>query len=228
MNIKIKKIINYTIILFLIPALVITSAILINGNRYDIVMSLIAVLAVIPIFIKYEKAKINVKEMVVLAVMIALSVSGRMLFSAVPSFKPVTAMVVITGIYLGAEAGFLTGSLTALISNFFFGQGPWTPFQMLVWGLIGFLAGVLAKYIIKNVVTIIICGVVSGILFSVIMDLWSTLWLYGYFDISLYITQLTLSLPNTVIYAVSNVIFLLVLQKPIGKKISRIKIKYGI
>lgn len=78
--------------------------------------------------------------MLILSVMVALSVLGRFAFSVLPHFKPVTAIVVIAGMYLGAESGFLCGALSAVLSNIMFGQGPWTPFQMFSWGLIGLLA----------------------------------------------------------------------------------------
>ena len=90
----------------------------------------------IPYYFKYEKKKPQTRESVVLAVMIALTVASRMLFAFSPGFKPVSAMVIICGMAFGRESGFLCGSLSAVVSNFFFGQGPWTPFQMLAWGII--------------------------------------------------------------------------------------------
>lgn len=60
-----------------------------------------------------------------------------------PNFKPCSAIIIITAVAFGPEAGFLTGALTAFVSNFIFGQGPWTPWQMFTWGLVGFLAGIL-------------------------------------------------------------------------------------
>ena len=97
----------------------------------------------IPYYFKYEKKKPQTRESVVLAVMIALTVASRMLFAFSPGFKPVSAMVIICGMAFGRESGFLCGSLSAVASNFFFGQGPWTPFQMLAWGMIGWISGIL-------------------------------------------------------------------------------------
>ena len=77
----------------------------------------------IPYYFKYEKKKPQTKESVVLAVMIALTVASRMLFAFSPGFKPVSAMVIICGMAFGKESGFLCGSLSAVVSNFFFGQG---------------------------------------------------------------------------------------------------------
>lgn len=83
------------------------------------------------------------EKVVVIAVMIAMTVASRMLFAFSPGFKPVSAMVIICGMAFGRESGFLCGSLSAVASNFFFGQGPWTPFQMLAWGMIGWISGIL-------------------------------------------------------------------------------------
>ena len=88
---------------------------------------LLAAVSCIPYYYKYEKKKPQTREHVVLAVMTALTVISRMIFAPVPGFKPVAAMVMICGMAFGRESGFLCGSLSAFVSNFFFGQGPWTP-----------------------------------------------------------------------------------------------------
>ena len=66
-----------------------------------------------------------------------------MVFAPFPQFKPVAAMVIITGVTLGGESGFLVGAIGAFVSNFYFSQGPWTPWQMFSFGIIGFVAGVI-------------------------------------------------------------------------------------
>ncbi|MDE6149645.1 MAG: ECF transporter S component, partial [Ruminococcus sp.] len=105
-------------------------------------------------------------------------------------------------------------------------QGPWTPFQMLTWGLIGLFAGILSNTLKKNKAWLLIYGAVAGILFSMLMDIYSVLWYDGGFNLSRYIVTVASSLRFTVIYAVSNVIFLIILTKPIGKKLQRINDKY--
>ena len=111
-------------------------------------------------------------------------------------------------------------TFSALISNFYFGQGPWTPFQMLAWGIIGFLAGILRNKL-KNRFFLSLYGIFAGLLYSIILELWNVLWYSNSFDINLYLTFLLSSLPHTAIYAVSNVIFLMVMYKPIGSKLKR-------
>ena len=80
----------------------------------------------------------------------------------------------------------------------------------------------------NNKIYLSIYGFLAGISFSLLMDIWSTLWMYGSFNLSRYLASVTTALPYTALYAVSNVIFLLLLTKPIGKKLERIKTKYGI
>ncbi|WP_263618311.1 ECF transporter S component [Solibacillus merdavium] len=164
----------------------------------------------------------------IIAVMSAISVTGRALFVITPGFKPVAAIAAITGFSLGAEAGFLTGAISALVSNMFFGQGPWTPFQMFMWGMIGFIGGLLGRTgIMHKKIPLILFGIFAGILFSFGMDIWGTMSLYGVFSMEAYIVALTSAVPFTIVYAVSNVIFLLILARPIREKLERINNKYG-
>lgn len=178
-------------------------------------------------FVVFERKKTSVYQIVLIAVMTAMSIAGRFVFAVIPGFKPVTAIVVITGMYLGCEGGFFCGALSALITNFYFGQGPWTLFQMLIWGLLGIAAGVLAKPLKRSRVFLAFYGVCAGIVFSLFMDIYSTIWMAGTFRWSVYLTMIASSLSFTVIYAVSNVIFLTVLAGPIGRKISHAYIKYN-
>lgn len=179
------------------------------------------------LFIIYEKKKTSVHRLVLMAVMTAMSVAGRIVFAPFPGFKPVTAVIVLAGMYLGSEAGFFCGALTALVSNFYFGQGPWTPFQMLVWGLIGILAGAFSAPLKRDRLILMIYGVAAGVLFSLIMDIYTTVWTVGAWSWSFYFIAIGSAAPYTVIYAVSNVVFLLALSKPLGKKLERVAEKYG-
>lgn len=224
----IKKRLGLCLCLVLIPLTVFAGTLLLEQNRYDIVMLLVAVLSIVPFFLRFEHKRQNVRELVLVAVMTALSVAGRFLFAPVPGFKPVTAIVIITGLYLGWEAGYLCGSLTALVSNLYFGQGPWTPFQMAIWGLIGLFAALLAKQLCASRILLCIYGVFSGVAYSAFMDVWSTLWYDGYLNIARYLALLITALPFMAVYAVSNVVFLLMLTGPIGRKLTRIKTKYGL
>ena len=179
----------------------------------------------IPYYFKYEKKKPQTRESVVLAVMIALTVASRMLFA----FKPVSAMVIICGMAFGRESGFLCGSLSAVVSNFFFGQGPWTPFQMLAWGMIGWISGILnqRKWLENSKILLTIFGILSGISYSFVMDIWTLLAAGDGFQWMRYVAVLGTSVPVTIEYCVSNVIFLWILTPVFVKKLNRVKYKYG-
>ena len=223
-NPRLRAVLRYGIPFVLIPALVALSAVLFEGQRYLIISLGIAVLALLLFMTGFEKRNIGSRRMVITAIMTALAVFGRF----IPLFKPITAICVMTAIYLGAEAGFFCGSLSVLISNIWFGQGPWTPFQMLGFGLIGLIAGYLSRVLLRSNALLLLYGVVAGVAYSFIMDIWTVLWYAGGFDWGLYAAALLSALPFTALYAVSNVVFLLILRKPVGNKLNRVKIKYGV
>lgn len=224
----VKRAVTYAIFFLVIPCTVIISAALTGGKVYAAISFVVAVLACVPFFMTFEKREKNARRLVIVAVMTALSVCGRFIFAMLPGFKPVTAVVIITAIYFGSEAGFLTGAFTALISNIYFGQGPWTPFQMLAWGLIGFIAGVLAKPLRRRRVLLFLYGALSGLGYAMFMDIWTVIWYNQTAEPALYLTAMMTSLPYTIIYIVSNVIFLWIMAGPIGRKVERITAKYGI
>ncbi len=223
-----KKWISYGILCILIPVTVIGGSVLFKDKYYAWISLCVVILAFVPIFLRFEKKAAEPKRLILISAMVALSVVGRILFSALPGFKPVTAMVIITAIYFGPEAGFMTGALTALISNFYYGQGPWTPFQMFTWGIIGLIAGIFSEPVKRSKIIMTVFGILSGVIFSMLMDVWSVLWEDGYLNITRYFANVVSSLPYTAVYAVSNVIFLLLFCNPIGKILERIKIKYGL
>lgn len=221
------KIINAAIMCVLVPLVVYLGAKIFKEKQYAWISLCVAILACVPFFIRFESRDNDVRRLVLIAVMVALSVVGRFVFAPVPGFKPVTAMVAVTAMYFGSEAGFMTGALTAVISNFYFGQGPWTPFQMFAWGITGFVIGLIAEPLKRSTFLLVLSGIIAGVAFSLLMDVWSTLNADGTFNIIRYFSFVVSSLQFMAIYAVSNVIFLLVLSKPIGKIFERVKVKYG-
>lgn len=220
--------ITLCLFLLLIPAVIVVGALLFREKYYAWLSLCVAVIAVIPLFYAFECRESSSKELTVLAVLIAISAAGRFIFAWLPGFKPITAITVIVAVWLGKEAGFVVGALSAVVSNMYFGQGPWTPFQMFAWGLLGLLAGLLAGPLRRHRVALCVCGALAGVLFSLTMDIWTTLWADNALNLSRYGATVVAALPITAEYAVSNVIFLLLLAKPIGEKLERIKRKYGL
>ena len=224
MNGKLTTAAMISIIIFLTVA----DIILFSGKYYDVASLIAAFLSCIPFYITFEKSKATSKEIMLVALMTAFSVCGRIMFSFIPFFKPITAFTIISGMYLSAPAGFICGSFSALISNIYFGQGPWTLFQMISWGLIGFISGVIGEKLLEKRIILVIYAFISRVLFSLIMDLWTVLNIDKEFNFSRYIIQLISSFPIMIIYSLSNIVFLILLQKPIGKKLKRAKKRYGI
>ena len=150
-----KRIIQISV-LIMSGVLVVLNILLFGGKHYSAATLLAAFLACLPFYFSFERQNYGKsKEIMMISIMTALSVCGRIVFGFIPFFKPVTAITIISGMYLGYSAGFVTGSFSALISNIYFGHGPWTIFQMLSWGLIGCLAGVMGKKL-ENKIYIII------------------------------------------------------------------------
>lgn len=219
---------TYAIMLFLIPTFVLLGVIVFREKYYAWISLCVAIFSCVPLFIVFERRENTSTEITILAVLIAVSVIGRFVFAWLPAFKPITALTVIVGMYLGKEAGFVVGSLSAVVSNFYFGQGPWTPFQMFVWGVIGFFAGLVSKPLRKSRILICIYGLIAGVIYSLCMDVWTTIWADGTLNLTRYLASVAVSVPSMIIYSASNVVFLFLLNKPFGDKLSRIKKKFGL
>lgn len=207
-----------------IPLTVLVGSMAFAAKQYYLISMIITLWTLLLFITGFEKKKTGSRRMVIATVMTALCVVGRF----IPFFKPITALTVITAVYLGGETGFLVGAMSALLSNFYFGQGPWTPFQMLAWGMIGLAAGYLSRLLKQKRALLLAFGLLSGVMYSLIMDVWTVLWYDGGFDAALYRGAVVASLPHMALYGVSNVVFLYVCAKPFGEKLQRVKIKYGV
>ena len=189
---------------------------------------------VISIFIflwSFEKRKPKTREIVTLAVMTALAVVGRLAFFMTPQVKPCAAIIIITGVMLGRQSGFLCGALTAFVSGFFFGQGPWTPWQMIAFGIIGFLSGVLfskknIKYAYNKWIISIYGFLATFVIYGFILD---TATVFMYTDtpktetfVATYLSGIGFNL----IHAVSTFVVLFLISNATIKKLERLKIKY--
>lgn len=194
------------------------------GQYYALISFLMVLCALLLFLAGFDRRELGTRRMILVSVMTALSVVGRLL----PVIKPITALTVLSALYLGKEAGFLVGALSAVLSNFIMGHGPWTPFQMLAWGLIGLFAGILAKPLQRSRLLLFGYGLLSGAAYSLLLDVWTTVWTYGAFTPGAYLAAISTALPYTVLYAVSNVLFLALFAKPVGDKLHRIEVKYGL
>lgn len=220
----VRRTLGIILLFVLIPATVAAGALLVDAKYHAAVSLTVALLVNLFFVTGFERKKTGSRRLVIASVTVALSVAGRF----IPFFKPVTALTVLTGMHLGGEAGYLVGAMSALISDLYFGMGPWTPFQMLAWGMIGLISGAAAPVLRRSRALTVAFGALSGVIFSLIMDVWTVLWYNEGFSASLYLAACITALPHTALYAVSNMIFLFLLAVPYGKKIERIKLKYDI
>ncbi len=223
-NEKLKRVFSFLLPCVFMPVVIIIGSLYAGGQGYALLSLIVALLSLVLFICGFESKSTGTRRLVIVSIMVALSAVGRL----IPVFKPVTFIVVITGVTLGPQAGFLTGAFSAVISNITFGQGPWTPFQMFAWGMIGFVAGLLSKPLTKSRISLIVYLVISGVLYSLIMDVWTVLWYEQGFVAELYKAAVISAIPVTAVYSVSNVIFALLLAKPMCDKLNRVKIKYGV
>ncbi|HIT45178.1 MAG TPA: ECF transporter S component [Candidatus Aphodovivens excrementavium] len=198
--------------------------------RQTAVLSLVVVLGCLVVFFAgYEHSRPRLRDTMPVAVLAALAAAGRILFAPVPSFKPVSAIAIIAGAAFGRRSGFLVGALAALVSNFFFGQGPWTPWQMYAWGLIGYLGGLLAQAgLFRSRAVLVGYGFLSGPLYGVAINLWSIVGFYHPETFAQAALIYAAALPFDVLHGVATAVFLLVLFVPWQRKLSRIKDKFGL
>lgn len=203
-----------------------------GDRKYLFISMMTAVLSCIPFWTPLSRGKYSAKKVVLIAVLVAIATAGRSVFFMFPGIKPMAAVVIVTGISLGAEAGFLTGSLTMLLSNMLFGQGPWTPWQMFSMGLIGLLAGLLAaagKERMEKRSSLCLLGLISPlVIYGGIMNFASLLMMSYTINKESIIAIYLSGIPMDLLHAVSTVVFLAVGGKPMLEKIERVKKKHGI
>lgn len=187
-----------------------------------------ALLASLPFFLHFEASRPAPKDILPIVVMAALATAGRILFAPLASFKPVSAIVIVTALVYGPQSGYMTGALAALTSNLFFGQGPWTPWQMFAWGLVGYLAGQLHRAgRLNSRIGIYVYGFLSGLLFGVIVDSWYIVGFVEPINRETVLAAYLAGLPFNLTHSVATVMFLVPILGPWQRKLERLKRKFG-
>lgn len=206
-----------------------------HGNQrenYYATSLIIVIETMIPFFMVFEDRDPQARELVVISVLAAIAVAGRGAFFMLPQFKPVAAIVIIAGVCFGGEAGFLVGAVSGIVSNFFFGQGPWTPWQMFGFGIIGFIAGLLFKKGMLKKKKLSLCiygGISTFLIYGFLLDT-ASIFMFSEKNItkagaiSVYIS----GIPFNIVHGISTIFFLFILSKPMIEKLDRIKVKYGL
>ncbi len=232
-NIYKKTGLNITMFLLFIMSIItiLAGVYLFDDRKYYFISFFILLYTCIPFIFVFSNEKGCIRKIVTLAVMCSVCIAGRGAFYMLPHFKPMAAVIIVSGICFGASAGFLTGAFSAFISNFFFGQGPWTPWQMFAFGLIGFFAGIVFKNNnFKNKWSICAFGLVSVfILYGPIMNLSGCISVNGGgFSLAKLVVSFSAGFWFDFIHAVSTALFLFIGAPQLIQKIERLKLKYDI
>lgn len=215
----------------LIPATLLLGRFL-PGRAHYLTSTLVIIFILIPFFLSFEGKKPSARMLVLIAVLCALAVASRTVFAALPHFKPIFGVIIIAGIALGAQAGFLVGAVSAFASNFLFGQGPWTPWQMLAYGTCGLLAGLLyfrKDKLPKDPLSLGLFGFIS-VMFVVcpLLDTSTVLTTLTVFTPTAVLSIYTTAILTNLIQASCTFVTLLVISKPMLGKLDRIITKYGL
>jgi len=223
--------VSAALLLLCIPMTIWLGVQVLADRKYYFISALVLLEAMAAFVLLFEGRKPKPRELMVVAVLCAAGVAGRLVFFFLPQIKPVAALVILAGAALGWQTGFLTGAVTMLVSNFYFGQGPMTPWQMFAMGLVGLFAGVLFHRKGKQPKLSLLC--IYGfsavvLLYGGLMNPAAVITVQNNITWPMLISAWGLGLPMDLLYAAATVLFLLLGARPILEKLQRVKDKYGL
>lgn len=222
---------SYIGLLVAIPVTLLFGVYVLEDKKYYIMSLMVILEALIAFAVSFEKSKNSSRRMVMIAVLSSIAVAGRFIFAPFPEVKPVLAVIILAGVTLGAEAGFLTGAVTAFVSNMFAGQGAWTPWQMFAMGVVGlFAAAIFSKGKIKATkINLSVYGMLSSIvIYGLIMNPASLIMWNPEPTLDMLISTIIAGIPYDAVLGVSTVVFLWLISGIFIDTIGRIKTKYDI
>lgn len=223
--------ISLALVFLAIPLTIYCGMYFFDDRKYYFISLIIILETLFSFAISFEKNKVPHRKTVVIAVLCALAVASRTAFFMLPQIKPIAAIVVLSGVCFSAESGFAVGAVSAFLSNFFFGQGPWTPWQMFAMGLLGFAGGVLFEkgLLKKTKVNIAVYGFLSVLLFyGGILNPASVIMYADTVTLPMIISSYAMGIPYDLIFAATTAVLLWIASEPMIDKLERIKKKYGL
>ncbi len=226
-----RTVIAAAMILLAIPLTIFIGYYYLDDRKYYFISLLIIIETMTPFLLIFEGRKPQARELVIIAVLCTIAVAGRAAFFMLPQFKPVLAVVIISGVAFGGETGFLVGAVSMLVSNMLFSQGPWTPWQMFAMGIIGFLAGVLFRkgLLLRSRLPLCIFGALAAIIiYGGLMNPATVLMYQTHPTWPMFLVSYIQGFPFDLVHAGATIFFLWVISRPMLEKLDRIKVKYGL
>lgn len=200
------------------------------GSRKYLVLSLLVMAEVfVPFLLHFEGRRPKAAELAVTATLCAIAIAGRAAFFALPFFKPMLAVVIVSAAALGPETGFVVGAVTMLVSNMMYGQGPWTPWQMLALGACGLAAGLVfytAKASKKRIWLCLFGWVSAVVIYGGIMNPASVLMYQAEPNLQMALAAYVTGFPTDLTHAAATVLLLWLLGPAMLRRLERIKVKY--
>lgn len=215
-------------VLIAVP-LVLVSCALFQFDQTAVLTLTVAVAALFVFFANFELSKPPLRQIVPAVVLSALAAAGRIVFAPVPDLKPVSAIAIVAGVVFGRRSGFIVGAFAALISNFVFGQGPWTPWQMYAWGMVGYIAGVLGEHgAFEHPVILYGYGLLSGLFYGFLLNSWYIVGFVHPITWAAVLVAYGAGFPWDCVHGAATVLFLTVLYAPWKRKLERIRTKFAL
>lgn len=206
----------------------ILGTLLLNRRKYMLTALIMMAELLAWFLISFEKKRPSARELALIAVLCALGVAGRSAFFMFPQFKPVAALVILCGAAYGSETGFLVGAGTMLASNLFFGQGPWTPWQMCAMGLVGYCTGRLFR---RQTCKLALClwgGISVFCIYGLMVNISSAINYQPELTWKTLKPYLISGIPFDCIHAAGTVLFLWPLAEPTLEKLRRIQRRFDL
>ncbi|MEA1961916.1 MAG: DUF6580 family putative transport protein [Bacillota bacterium] len=208
---------RYLVVVLCIAVLLLASIIPENPLyriNWALLVTIIIGIIILSSFWFFEKSEMNTIQIALIATTASLAAISRVVFAGIVNVQPATFIIMITGYIFGPQTGFMVGAVCALVSNFFLGQGPWTPWQMFAWGICGVLGAIMggSQREYKNISFAIFAGV-CGYIFGLIMNLWH--WIAFVYPLTwkTFLATYAVSLPFDTLHAVGNVVFVVIFGK---------------
>lgn len=217
-------------------AAVMTGAFLLRDRSYYLISGLILLFACLPFAALFRRRRVKVRELVIVSVMAAIAVASRAAFYMLPTVKPLCAIAIITGLYLGEETGFMVGVLSMFLSNFLFGQGAWTPYQIFGMGFAVFVADVILRRVhldnmkkfTGNLTVAVVGGLCCFLLYGACADSCAVFAIAPDLQRESVLSVILTGIPFNLSHGAVTGVILFFLHRPIGEKLERMCVKYDL